>query len=117
MAWVRKLWRQLRREGIGIACCTTARLMKQMGLAGTIRGKPVKTTISNPAAPCPRDKVSWTSFGKSGEFPMSYEELEDAAVPALAARSQPRNTRPSIAVSGPSLPACVRARLRHSSDG
>lgn len=55
---VRKLWRQLRREGIGIARCTTARLMKQMGLAGTIRGKPVKTTISNPAAPCPRDKVN-----------------------------------------------------------
>lgn len=55
---VRKLWRQLRREGIGIARCTTARLIKQMGLAGTIRGKPVKTTISNPAAPCPRDKVN-----------------------------------------------------------
>jgi putative transposase len=32
--------------------------MKQMGLAGTIRGKPVKTTISNPAGPCPRDKVN-----------------------------------------------------------
>ena len=55
---VRKVWRQLRREGIEIARCTTARLMKQMGLAGTIRGKPVKTTVSNPAAPCPRDKVN-----------------------------------------------------------
>jgi putative transposase len=55
---VRKVWRQLRREGIKIARCTTARLMKQMGLAGVIRGKPVKTTISNPAAPCPRDKVN-----------------------------------------------------------
>ena len=32
--------------------------MKQMDLAGAIRGKPVKTTISNPAAPCPRDKVN-----------------------------------------------------------
>jgi putative transposase len=55
---VRKVWRQLRREGIEIARCTTARLMKQMGLAGVIRGKPVKTTVSNPAAPCPRDKVN-----------------------------------------------------------
>jgi putative transposase len=55
---VRKVWRQLRREGVEIARCTTARLMKQMGLAGVIRGKPVKTTISNPAAPCPRDKVN-----------------------------------------------------------
>ena len=55
---VRKVWRQLRREGIEIARCTTARLMKQMELAGVIRGKPVKTTLSNPAAPCPRDKVN-----------------------------------------------------------
>jgi transposase InsO family protein len=55
---VRKVWRQLRREGIEAARCTTARLMKQMGLAGVIRGKPVKTTVSNPAAPCPRDKVN-----------------------------------------------------------
>lgn len=55
---VRKVWRQLRREGIEIARCTTARLMKQMELAGVIRGKPMKTTVSNPAAPCPRDKVN-----------------------------------------------------------
>ncbi|HEY0120899.1 MAG TPA: IS3 family transposase [Rhizobium sp.] len=55
---VRKVWRQLRREGVAVARCTTARLMKQMGLAGVIRGKPVKTTVSNPAAPCPRDKVN-----------------------------------------------------------
>jgi putative transposase len=55
---VRKVWRQLRREGIAIARCTTARLMKQMGLYGAIRGKTVKTTISNKAAPCARDKVN-----------------------------------------------------------
>jgi putative transposase len=55
---VRKVWRQLRREGIEIARCTTARLMRQMGLCGAIRGKAVKTTISNPAVPCPRDKVN-----------------------------------------------------------
>ena len=55
---VRKVWRQLHREGIEVARCTTARLMNQMGLAGVIRGKPVKTTVSNPAAPCPRDRVN-----------------------------------------------------------
>jgi putative transposase len=55
---VRKVWRQLCREGVAVARCTTARLMKQMGLVGVIRGKPVKTTVSNPAAPCPRDKVN-----------------------------------------------------------
>ena len=53
---VRKVWRQLCREGIAVARCTTARLMRQMGLSGAVRGKAVKTTISNPAAPCPRDK-------------------------------------------------------------
>jgi putative transposase len=53
---VRKLWRQLRREGIAVARCTTARLRRQMRLSGAVRGKAVKTTISNPAEPCPRDK-------------------------------------------------------------
>jgi len=55
---VRKVWRQLRREAIAIARCTTARLMRQMGLAGAVRGRTVKTTLSNPAVPCPRDKVN-----------------------------------------------------------
>jgi putative transposase len=55
---VRKVWRQLGREGIAAARCTVARLMRQMGLSGAIRGKAVKTTVSNPAAPCPRDKVN-----------------------------------------------------------
>jgi putative transposase len=32
--------------------------MKQMGLAVVVRGKPVKTTVSNPAVPCPRDKAN-----------------------------------------------------------
>ena len=55
---VRKVWRQLNREGVEIAKCTVARLMKGLGLAGAVRGKPVKTTISNPAAPCPEDRVN-----------------------------------------------------------
>jgi transposase InsO family protein len=55
---VRKVWRQLCQEGIAVARCTIVRLMRQMGLSGAVRGKAVKTTISNPAAPCPRDKVN-----------------------------------------------------------
>ena len=55
---VRKLWRQLNREGIEVAKCTVARLMSEMGLAGAVRGKPVKTTTSNPATPCPEDRVN-----------------------------------------------------------
>jgi len=54
----RKVWRQLNREGIAAARCTVERLMAEMGLAGAVRGKPVKTTRPDPAAPCPRDRVN-----------------------------------------------------------
>ena len=55
---VRKVWRQLRREGFSAARCTVARLMRDMGLRGAIRGKPLRTTISDKAAPCPLDHVN-----------------------------------------------------------
>src|SRR3954470_22823404 len=55
---VRKVWRQLLREGIAVARCTVARLMRRMGLQGVVRGKRVRTTISNAAAPCPLDRVN-----------------------------------------------------------
>ena len=54
----RKVWRQLRREGTGVARCTVERLMRAMGLRGAVRGKTVKTTVQNPAAPCPLDRVN-----------------------------------------------------------
>ncbi|MFL7315893.1 IS3 family transposase [Escherichia coli] len=46
---VRKVWRQLLREGIRVARCTVARLMAVMRLAGVLRGKKVRTTISRKA--------------------------------------------------------------------
>ncbi len=55
---VRKIWRQLAREGITLARCTVARLMQQMGLQGALRGKPIKTTISHRTQPCPLDRVN-----------------------------------------------------------
>ncbi|MDT8278589.1 IS3 family transposase [Roseomonas gilardii subsp. gilardii] len=55
---VRKVWRQMRREGFDIARCTVERLMRELGLQGVIRGKPVRTTMSDKAAPCPLDQVN-----------------------------------------------------------
>jgi putative transposase len=55
---VRKVWRQLQREGIDVARCTVARLMRQMGLKGVVRGKSIRTTVSDASAPCPRDRVN-----------------------------------------------------------
>ena len=55
---MRKVWRQLRREGFSAARCTVARLMRDMGLRGAIRGKPLRTTISDKAALRPLDHVN-----------------------------------------------------------
>jgi transposase InsO family protein len=54
----RKVWRQLLRDGVAVARCTVERLMATMGLAGVRRGKTTVTTVSNPKAPCPLDKVN-----------------------------------------------------------
>lgn len=53
-----KVWRQLQRERIEVARCTVERLMRQMAIQGVRRGKKVRTTISDPTAPCPLDKVN-----------------------------------------------------------
>jgi hypothetical protein len=55
---VRKVWRQLHREGFRVARCTVARLMHRLGLRGVVRGKTIKTTFSDKATPCPRDQVN-----------------------------------------------------------
>ena len=55
---VRKVWRQLGREGIEAARCTVARLMREMDLKGAVRGKVRRTTLSDKAAPSPRDRVN-----------------------------------------------------------
>jgi len=55
---VRKVWHQMRREGFEIARCTVSRLMRSMGLSGAVRGKRVRTTVPEPAVPCPRDRVN-----------------------------------------------------------
>jgi putative transposase len=55
---VRKVWRQLGREGTPVARCTVARLMQQMGLRGVVRGKEPGTTVPDKGAPCPAGRVN-----------------------------------------------------------
>ena len=57
---VRKVWRQLRREGVEVARCTVARPMQRLGLRGAVRGRPVRTTIADKAAACPLAPAHWT---------------------------------------------------------
>ncbi|WP_374400835.1 IS3 family transposase [Niveibacterium sp.] len=53
-----KVWRQLNREGVAVARCTVERLMRQLGLQGVRRGKAQRTTVGDPKAPCPLDRVN-----------------------------------------------------------
>jgi transposase InsO family protein len=54
---VRKVWKQMKREGIDVARCTVARLMSDLGLRGVVNGKTIRTTIPDISAPRPPDLV------------------------------------------------------------
>lgn len=54
----RKVWQQMRREGVAVARCTVERLMKAKGLQGARRGKRIRTTVPDAKAPCPLDRVN-----------------------------------------------------------
>ena len=53
-----KVWKQLRREGTVVARCTVERLMRRLGMRGVMRGKVVRTTVSDRKTPCPLDRVN-----------------------------------------------------------
>lgn len=57
MYGARKVWLQLRREGILAARCTIERLMRKQGLEGARRGRRRRTTICDAQAQRPRDLV------------------------------------------------------------
>lgn len=54
---VRKIWRQLNREGIPVARCTVARLMGGLGLRGEVRGRRCRTTVPSEVGEHPQDRV------------------------------------------------------------
>ena len=54
---VRTVWKPLGREGVAVARCTVARLMRVEELRGVMRGARVRTTIPDAAAAAPRDLV------------------------------------------------------------
>lgn len=53
-----KVWMQLNRDGVAVARCTVERLMRREGWRGVVRGRTVRTTIADPAVPCPEDRVN-----------------------------------------------------------
>ena len=53
----KKVWKQLKREGFTVARCTVARLMRETGLRGAVRGRRVRTTVPADLAERPLDLV------------------------------------------------------------
>ncbi len=56
----RKVWHQLRREGVEVARCTVERLMRSMGIRGAVRGRKPRTTIPDAEATRSKDLVDRT---------------------------------------------------------
>ena len=58
MYGVRKVWRQPQRTGTAVARCTVARLMRELGLRGVVRGSRVKTTTPVATLAGPANRVN-----------------------------------------------------------
>ena len=109
----RKVWLTLNRQrDLGealIARCTVERLMGELGLAGAVRGKVKRTTISDPRTPKPHDLVNrkfrppapdrlwvadftyvstWSGWCRGGVTPRSASPPTPAA--SWAGQSRPR---------------------------
>lgn len=56
---VDNIWMQMRRESIAVARCTVERLMRHLGLCGVVRGKLLRTTVSDCKTACPLDRTNW----------------------------------------------------------
>ena len=83
----RKVWRQLRREGIEVARCTVERLMRVIGIAGVVRGRRHRTTIADPANPIPTDllKRDFTAPAPNTRWVADFTEVATWAGKAYGA--------------------------------
>lgn len=97
---VRKVWRQMRREGFDVARCTISRLMREMGLKGAVRGKLVRTTIRDASVPCPLDRVNrvFKAQRDCQEFRVG-RRIEDQAAIDFVKRSPKRMANWALAMA------------------
>ena len=116
---VRKVWRQLQREGFDVARCTVARLMRAIGLAGVIRGKPVRTTVGD-RQHLVRSTASTGSSARrrrtcsgSRTSPMSRPGLGSSTSPSSSIRSPGGSSDGERA--GPPMPASFSMRSSRGS--
>ena len=85
----RKVWKELRRQGIAVARCTVARLMREMGLAGAVRGGAwITTTVPTTLVPRPPDLVEWAFVAA----PCAIRTTIGGTAPSISSR--PWRSRP-----------------------
>ena len=101
---VRKVWRQLGREGKDVARCTVARLMRRIGVRGVVRGREVRTTVSNPAR---RISLAWRNsrFSRSGALILALSSV--VGPPRGPCPARPAG--PSSAASRPCSRSCPQS--------
>jgi putative transposase len=65
---VRKVWRQLAREGITVARCTVERLMAELGIAGAVEAGPSgpRSRLTRPD----HDRRTWSSASSPRQHPI-----------------------------------------------
>jgi putative transposase len=93
---VRKVWRQLRREGIDVGRDQVGRIMAGLGLRGATRGKYKRTTIAGDLSARPADLVDrqftasapnrlWLADMERHEALLNREEVKDLLLQPVAA--------------------------------
>ncbi len=105
-------------EGCAISRCTMEPLMREIGLARGIRGKPVRTTISDRAAPCPRDHVNRQFYAPAPNMQW-VSDSPYVATGAGSSTSALRQVQDRLHHRQPRPPgrrmACQRNNISHSS--
>ena len=80
----------MRRGDIEAARCTVERLMQSMDLCGVTRGKPVKTTVSDKAAPCPQAQGGRSLYARAVSAVMTVTSFRSLLRFCLARLMRPR---------------------------
>ena len=101
----RTVWTQLRRDGVRVARCTVARLMRAMGLAGAGPGSPRPTQVRAVARWTSLTADSWPPVRISSGSPISRTSQPGAAV--STSRSSSTCLRDALWAGG-CRPPCAR---------
>ncbi|MFF9691330.1 IS3 family transposase [Streptomyces sp. NPDC014623] len=106
----KKVWRELRRQGHIVARRTVERLMRELGVAGAVRGKKIITTI--PESSVERHRTCWTAISSHRPRTAAGPPTSPTSEPGRQSSTSPSSWIPSPAGSSADPPP---RRGRHGS--